>query len=463
MVDVFEIPTGVAVVATDTYAARQGRDALKVAWDEAKAEKRSSQQISPSYYRRIAEGKARPVAERLPDRRRRLAGVRRRALRGRFDFPYLAHAAMEPMNCVAQVDGRSVEADLRLADPDAGPGQHGRIGMLTLPGEVEIETLSAGGSFGRRANFPSDYVVECVHIAKQVGGGRPVKLVWTREDDMRAGYYRPMVHHALRITCGRDGFPSAWRHHAVAQALVPFGPNDAAVEGVKGSPYLAATPVVDAKVFSPKLGVPVHLVALGGPSHTAMVMEHTIDQLARRASKDPVEYRRAIYRKAGDARHLAVLDLVCEKAGWGKPLRPAGPAASPCTRASAPWWPRSPRCSSTTGKPKVGRVVSAVDCGMAVAPNQIAAQMEGGVCYGLCAALYGERDAQGRRGRADQLRHLPGAAHGRGADGRDLHRALASPSRSGTGEPGTPVIGPAVANALLSLTGKATRSLPFVT
>src|SRR5204863_306300 len=179
------------------------------------------------------------------------------------DFPYLAHAAMEPMNCVAEIGGGKNKLTFGSQIPTIDQLNTAKI-VGALPGSVEIETLFAGGSFGRRANFQSDYVADCVHIAKHVGGGRPVKLVWTREDDMAAGKYRPLTHHAIKVGLDADGMPAYWRHRIVTQSIqkgspVPTGkgPDGTAIEGTMGSPYLKATPVVDAQVSLPPVGVPV--------------------------------------------------------------------------------------------------------------------------------------------------------------------------------------------------------------
>ena len=196
---------------------------------------------------------------------------------------------MEPMNCVAEIGGGKHKLTFGSQIPTLDQLNTAKI-VGALPGSVEIETLFAGGSFGRRANFQSDYVTECVHIAKHVGGGRPVKLVWTREDDMTAGYYRPLTHHAVKVTLGADGLPAHWRHRVVTQSIQKGSPmgvkgvDETAVEGTKGSPYLAATPVVDAQVILPDVGVPVLWWRSVGATHTAFVMEHTIDQLARKAA-----------------------------------------------------------------------------------------------------------------------------------------------------------------------------------
>ena len=327
VVAVHEIPSGVAVVAETTWAAKQGRDALTVQWDEAKAETRGSAEIL-TRFQALAAGSAEPADgeawESFESKGEAATQTGGELLEVAYDFPYLAHATMEPMDCVAEVKGNKVKLTFASQGPTLDQLNVARI-VANLPGAVEIETLPAGGSFGRRANFQSDFVVECVHIAKKVGEGRPVKLVWTREDDMAAGYYRPLVHHRVQVRTGGDGFPTAWTHKIVTQSIMkgaPFGGggvDETAVEGAKGSPYLKATPHVDAQLITPDIGVPVLWWRSVGATHTAYVMEHTIEQLARKAGQDPVAYRRALYQKAGAERHLAVLDLAAEKAGWGQP------------------------------------------------------------------------------------------------------------------------------------------------
>ncbi|MDB5437077.1 MAG: isoquinoline 1-oxidoreductase, partial [Phenylobacterium sp.] len=211
VVDVFQVPNGVAVVAQNTWAARQGRDAVVVKWDDSKAEKRGSDQLQAEWTA-LAAGKA-PADSKLKwypfdargDAAQAASGVA--AIETSYDFPFLAHATMEPLNCVAIVNGNSAKLIHGSQIPTLDQLNTAKI-VGNLPGAIEIETLFAGGSFGRRANFQSDYVAECVHIAKHVGKGRPVKLVWTREDDMTAGYYRPLVHHTVRVTVDKDGYPA---------------------------------------------------------------------------------------------------------------------------------------------------------------------------------------------------------------------------------------------------------------
>lgn len=466
VVDVFQIPTGVAVVAQNTWAARQGRDAVQAQWDDAKAERVSSDTLM-ARYQAIAAGenaqnvkwqsfaaRGAPFAEQPTD------------LVATYDFPYLAHAAMEPMNCVAEIGGGKKKLTLGSQTPTLDQ-LNTALAIGALPGSVEVETLFAGGSFGRRTNFKSDFVRECVEIAKHVGGGRPVKLVWTREDDMQAGYYRPLTHHALRVSLGPDGLPAAWRHRVVTQSILkgapmPMGFDDTTVEGAKGSPYYAAASALDAQVAMTDVGVPVLWWRSVGATHNAFVMEHTIDQLARKAGKDPVEYRRAIYAKAGPsaARHLATLNLAAEKAPWGKPAD--GYTQGVAVHESfGTVVAQVADVKLVNGVPRVGRVVTAIDCGIPISPDQIAAQMEGGTCLGLAAALYGAielKDGVVQQKNFDGYRVLR-------MDEAPLVETYIVPSArppSGVGEPGTPVIGPAVANALLAMTGKATSAQPFV-
>ncbi|HEY9218094.1 MAG TPA: xanthine dehydrogenase family protein molybdopterin-binding subunit, partial [Phenylobacterium sp.] len=469
VVDVIQIPSGVAVVAQNTWAAKQGREALKVTWDESAAETRGTDQLLAEY-KALAGGKAPP--EKLEwqafDSHGTAPAAGGDVLEIAYDFPYLAHATMEPMNCVAEIGGGKKKLTFGSQAPTLDQLNGAKI-LTTLPGSIEVETLFAGGSFGRRANFASDYASECMHIAKSVGGGRPVKLVWTREDDMAAGYYRPLTHHKLRIATDKDGFPTSWTHRVVTQSLMKGSPmpskgiDESTIEGAKGSPYLKATPHVDAQVIMPDVGVPVLWWRSVGATHTAYVMEHTVDQLAKKAGKDPVEYRRTLYQRAGAKRHLAVLDLAAEKAGWTTPA-PAGwtrgVAVHECFGSVVA---QIAEVQMKDGQPKVGRVVTAIDCGTAIAPNQVAAQMEGGTCYGLSAALFGAitlKDGVVQQANFDTYRVLRNS-EAPTVETYILPQAAGAPP-TGVGEPGTPVIGPAVANAILAITGQPTLSLPMV-
>ena len=487
VVDVVQIPTGVAVIAETTWAAKQGRDALVVTWDDSKAEMRSSDKMLAEYKAVVAApGTAWEPFEGRGVTGEKPAGIENaqagadaktpkpaepirtpvQAFETTFDFPYLAHATMEPMNCVAQVNG--MKAKLTFCSQIQTLDQlNTAMAVKTLPGSVEIETLSAGGSFGRRGNPTSDYVTECVNIAKHVGKDRPVKLVWTREDDMTGGRYRPMAHHAVHVELDKDGYPSLWKHRIVIQSFMKGTPfmqgkiDDTQVEGVKGSPYLKATPLVDAAVFTPTSPVTTLWWRSVGATHSALAMEHTIDQLALRAGVDPLEYRRRLLTKAKADRHLAVLELAAKTAGWDQPLEAGWARGIAVHESFGSVVANVAEVTLKDGQPHVRRVVAAIDCGQVVAPDQVRAQMEGGVCYGLSSALYGAvtlKDGLVQETNFDTYRVL------RMDEAPKVETVfIASTAKpTGAGEPGTPVIIPAVANALLKLTGKPTTSLPFV-
>jgi isoquinoline 1-oxidoreductase beta subunit len=465
VVDVFAIPSGVAVVADGVYAARKGRDALKLQWDDSKAEMRGSDQIL-AHYKDIVAGRAPETWQAFDSRGDAKTAFGDGTLDFAYDFPYLAHAPMEPMNCTARVDGGKAKLVFASQIPTLDQMNTAFV-VGALPGSIEIDTLYAGGSFGRRATPTSEYVVECVQIAKHVGHGRPVKLIYTREDDMTGGRYRPLAHHAVRVKLGPDGLPAAWRHRIVIQSFMKGTPmmqgdlDDTAVEGVKGSPYLKAVPIVDAQLATPTSPVTTLWWRSVGATHTALVMEHTLDQLAARAGQDPLAYRRALLTKAGAKRHLAVLDLVAEKSGWGSPLADGWTRGLAVHESFGTVVANVAEVKLIDGTPKVRRVVAAVDCGVAVAPDLIRAQMEGGICFGLSSAL------------RDRITLKDGIVEQTNFDAYQVLRMNEAPHvdtfilpsgahPTGVGEPGTPVVIPAVANALFAATGKPTTSLPFV-
>ena len=465
VVEVVQIPTGVAVLADSTYAAKKGRDAIKATWDNTHAEMRSSDDIHAEY-RALAAGPGGAAFDNRGDPKGAFDGELFEAI---YDFPYLAHATMEPMNCSVVLDGAKVK--FTYGCQAQGWDQPAVGQALGVPADtVEIETLFAGGSFGRRGTPSGDYVVECANIAKAAAAktpalrARPIKLVWTREDDMGAGKFRPIAHHAVAIKVAADGYPAAWRHRLVCPKLLDFpGLNidPTAVEGVQGSPYLKATPVTDAKLFSPTSIVPVSFWRSVGSTHTAMAMEHTIDQLAARAKIDPAEYRRELYRRAKADRHLGVLELALAKSDWGKPTKPGWTRAIAVHECFGTVVAQVAEVTMVNGEPRVGRVVCAVDCGVAVTPDQIAAQMESGVCYGLSAALFGQvtlKDGVVQQHNFDTYRVLRIDE----APTVETHIVPSANPPSGIGEPGTPLMAPIVAAAVLQLSGKATSSLPMV-
>jgi isoquinoline 1-oxidoreductase beta subunit len=456
---VFAIETGVAVLAETTFAAKRGRDALRIEWDDSEAEMRSSADLV-AYFREIAAGRTDVEPSSFQSTGESLdTPFDGDVVEFAFDFPYLAHSPMETLDCVAKVEGWDVAitSGAHLATVDQ---VQAAFNARTIPGRVDIEVIPAGGSFGRRGGMSSDYLVECVRIAKRVEG-RTVKLIWSREDDTRLGYFRPMSHHRVWVQLGSDGFPQRWRFHSVCQNLLPLGPNFTATEGIADSPNLSTATTVDGKIFTPTFPVTVGFWRSVGNSHTAMVMEHIVDQLARRAGKDPASYRRFLYQKAGDTRRLAVLDELCARAGWDTPLEAGWARGLAVHQAFGTIVGQIAEVQLRDGRPVVRRVVAVVDCGIAVAPDQIAAQVEGSIGFGLSAALYGAitiKDGIVQETNFDRypilrMNEMPAV---------ETHIISSDNRPTGMGEPGVAPVAPAVANAILALSGTPTQRLPFL-
>jgi isoquinoline 1-oxidoreductase subunit beta len=465
---IVELPTGVAVLATSFWTAKKARDALKIEWDESTAFKGSSAELMADYKARAATPGT--VARNDGDAAKALTGAAK-TLTAAYEFPYLAHAAMEPMNCVVQLGPDSCElwygAQFQTVDQGAVAEA-----VELKPEQVKINQLFAGGSFGRRANPASDYVREAATIAKRIKGAAPVKLVWTREDDMQAGYYRPMYFHSIKAGLDASGNVVAWQHRIVGQSILagtPFeslmvknGIDITSVEGASTLPY--AIPNLQVDLHSPKVGVPVLWWRSVGSTHTAYATETFIDELAVAAGKDPVAFRKGML--AGHPRHLAVLELAASKAGWGTPLAP-GKSGEKRARGVAVHESFHTFVAQvaevtvkTDGSFSVDRVVCAVDCGVAVNPDVIRAQMEGSIGFGLSAALHGAitlKDGVIEQSNFHQypplrINEMPAV---------EVHIVPSTEPPTGVGEPGTPVIAPAVANALAAATGKRLQALPL--
>jgi isoquinoline 1-oxidoreductase beta subunit len=463
VVDVVAIPSGVAVVAKDFWSAKKGRDALSVNWDDAQAFKLGSQEIFAEY-KRLAQ-KTGLTAYQAGNSEKGLAQSVK-TLEAAYEFPYLAHAAMEPMNCVVRLDDQACEIwnGEQLQTPD----QMTVAAVLGLkPEQVKINMLYADGSFGRRANPNADYIVEAVLIAKAINGRVPVKLVWTREDDMRAGYYRPQYYHTLKAGLDANGKLIAWQHRIVGQsiitgtvfesALVKEGIDATSVEGAADLPY--RIPNMTVELHSPKMGVPVQWWRSVGHTHTAFSTETFIDELAFAAGKDPVVFRRELL--SDHPRHRGVMELAAEKADWGSPL-PRGRGRGIAVHKSFNSYVAEVAevTLNDDGTYSVDRVVIAVDCGLAINPDVIRAQMEGGMGYGLSAALSGAITLKG--GHIEQsnfhdytvlrIDQMPDV---------EVYIVDSTEAPTGVGEPGVPPIAPAVANALFAVTGQPIRTLPF--
>ena len=464
--DVVAIPQGVAVLAPDFWTAKSGRDALVVDWDQTAAFKLGSAQIMAEY-RKLAATLG-LSARREGDVTGAFAGAAK-VVESAYEFPYLAHAAMEPMNCVVRLGPKSCEVWNGEQFQTVDQAAVARVVGLK-PEQVSLRMLYAGGSFGRRANPNSDYLLEAAEIAKAIKGRVPVKLVWTREDDMQAGYYRPMNYHVLKAGLDAQGRIVAWHHRLVGQsiltgtafesALVKGGIDVTSVEGASTLPY--AIPNLSVELHSPKTGVPVQWWRSVGSSHTAFSTETFLDELAAASGKDPYELRRALLAK--HPRHKGVLELAAQKAGWGKPLAQAMGARRgrgiAVHESFNTFVAQVAEVSVWDGRLQIDRVVCAVDCGVAVNPGVIRAQMEGGIAFGLSAALHGAITL--KDGVVEQsnfhdyaplrINEMPRV---------EVHIVPSSAKPTGVGEPGVPPVAPALANAIYAATGKRVRSLPI--
>lgn len=474
VVDVVTIEEGVAVVASGYWAAQKGRQALVLEWDEGPLATLDSAEIRRRMAA-LAEGPGREAARRGEPAAAVAAAPRR--LEAEYDLPFLAHVTMEPMTCTADVrpDGVTVWAgtQFQVAPAWAGGGARGvaaRAAGVPID-RVELITTFLGGGFGRRSEH--DFVAMACQVSKAVG--RPVKLVFSREDDLQHDFYRPASLH--RITAGIDGSgaPVAWRHQVVAPSIMArflpgFVPDfllrlagplkggiDAtAVEGIVDLPY--EVPAFEVSYAQADLGVPVGFWRSVGHSGNAFVVESFVDELAAAAGQDPVAFRMGLL--AGAPRHRRVLEAVAAAAGWGT-AAPEGRARGVALHASfGSIVAQVAEVSVQDGRPRVHRVTCAIDCGVVVNPSTVVAQMEGGIGFGLSAAL-GER-VDLARGRVVQsnfhdyrvlrMAEMPAV---------DVILLPGGGEPGGVGEPGTPPVAPAVANALFALTGRRLRSLPL--
>ncbi|WP_455220821.1 molybdopterin cofactor-binding domain-containing protein [Kaarinaea lacus] len=464
VVDVLQIPTGVAVLANDTWSAMQGRNALKVEWDESEAFKKSSSQLMEEYKAKAKQAGA--VARKDGDVDKAMSSAVK-TLSAAYEFPYLAHAAMEPLNCVVQIKDNACEIWNAAQTPTADQMAISKLLGINVD-QVKINTFYAGGSFGRRANPLSDYVLEAANIAKALGNDTPVKMIWTREDDMRAGYYRPMYYHEIKAGLDKEGNPVAWQHRIVGQSiltgtafepmLVKNGIDATSVEGASNLPYAIPNLLVD--LHTVKLPVPVQWWRSVGSTHTAYSTETFLDELAHAANKDPVEYRRALLKN--HPRHLGVMELAAEKAGWGGDL-PEGKGRGIAVHESFNSYVAEVAEVSVNKDNtfNIDRVVIAVDCGFAVNPDVVKAQMEGGMGFGLSTALSSAitlNDGQVEQSNffdyiVLRMNQMPKQV--------EVHIVKSDQPPTGVGEPATPVIAPAVANALFNATGKRFYKLPI--
>jgi isoquinoline 1-oxidoreductase beta subunit len=454
----------VAVVASSYWSAKLGRDALEIEWDDGPGAALDTTVLLANY-REQARGSGGAVAARKGDADAALAAAKKR-IEAEYDVPYLAHAPMEPLNCTVKLKGNRCEIWTGTQFQTMDQAIAAKIAGVP-PGQVTIHTTFLGGGFGRRANPRSDFVAEAVHLAKATGV--PVKVVWTREDDIRGGYYRPLFLHRIEVGLSEDGRPVAWLHDVVGQSILagtPFeqflvkdGVDATSVEGVIDSPYLESVEARRVTLHSPKNEVPVLWWRSVGNTHTAFAVESMIDELAWAAGKDPVEYRAALLEKS--PRHLKALHLAADKAGWGS-SPPSGRARGVALHESfGSIIAEVAEVSVDSDKSiRVHKVTCAVDCGTAINPLGIEAQVQGAVAYGLSAVLYSELSL--KDGRVEQsnfhdyrVLRLPDMPQ------VDVHVIESGAKMGGIGEPATAPISAAVANAVHALTKQRLRSLPL--
>ncbi|MGF1610978.1 MAG: molybdopterin cofactor-binding domain-containing protein [Kiloniellales bacterium] len=463
VVDVVQVPSGIAVLGRGFWAAKQGRDALQIEWDDSAAETRGTSEIMEDY-KRLA-GRPGEIVRQDGSTEQALSKAVK-VIEASYEFPFLAHAPMEPVNCVIRLgaDGCEIWTGSQLPTID----QAAAAAVLGLePQQVTINTLFAGGSFGRRATPDADMVTEAAEIAKAIGGRAPVKLLWTREDDIKGGRYRPMYYHTLKAGLDKDGAIVAWMHRIVGQSILrgtPFagalirdGIDQTSVEGAQNIPY--AIPNLTVDLHTTELGIPVLWWRSVGSSHTAYAVECFMDELVELAHRNPVGMRLLMLKDR--PRHQAVLKLAAEKANWQEPLgKGRGRGVALHESFSSIVAQVAEVAIDGDGKLRVERVVCAVDCGLAVNPDVIKAQMEGGIGYGLGAILHNAITLEGgvvQQTNFDdylplRIDEMPRV---------EVHIVPSSEAPTGVGEPGVPPIGPAVANAVYAATGRRIRSLPF--
>jgi isoquinoline 1-oxidoreductase subunit beta len=462
VVDVKQIPSGIAVYANGTWPALKGRERLQVEWDDSAAERRGSEQLVAEY-RALARTPGQ-VAGAHGDAEAALARAEK-VVEAEFVFPYLAHAPMEPLDGFLRWDGQRALARL---GSQLQTGDHMTIAQVLglKPEQVQVETMLAGGSFGRRAQPSMHLAAELALAAKAIGPGRPVKLVWTREDDIRGGYYRPLFVHRMRGGL-RGGRIVAWTNTIVGQSILKGSPFEAmikdgidptSVEGARELPYEVSDFRCD--LHTTQVGVPVLWWRSVGHTHTGYAVECFVDELLQGAGQDPVAGRLAMMGTA--PRAAAVLRAAAELARWSGPGPNGGRARGVAVVESfGSFVAQIAEVSAGNDGPRVHKVWCAVDCGMAVNPDVIRAQMEGGIGYGLGHALYAEVGLDAGRPvpanfdsyRSLRIHEMPEV---------EVTIVRSSEKPTGVGEPGVPPIAPAIANAMARLGLSRPRRLPVV-
>jgi isoquinoline 1-oxidoreductase subunit beta len=456
-----QIPSGVAIVATKFWAAKLGRDKLKVDWDLGPNAGLSTEQMLQDF----AQTSQKPgnIAKKLGDPAGALKSAAK-TITATYDVPYLAHCMMEPLNCVVDLRADSCELWTGTQFETVDRANAAKVAGLP-PEKVKINTMLLGGGFGRRANPASDFVVEAVHVARVAKA--PVKVVWTRDDDLKGGWYRPMWHDRFAAGLDANGEPVAWTHTIVGQSIaagtafepmmVKDGVDSTSVEGA--ADLLYGIPNLQVDLHSPKIGVPVQWWRSVGHSHTGYSVEAFLDEVAHAGGKDPYELRRKLLAK--QPKMLAVLELVAQKAKWGSKL-PPGVGRGIATHFSFDSYVAQVVEASVekNGTVRVHRVVCAVNCGLVINPDTVKAQMEGGIIFGLTAAL--KTAITLKNGRVEQTNfHDYQMLRMFESPEVEVYIVPSTENPTGVGEPGVPPVASALANAIFAATGKRVRRLPI--
>ena len=458
-----QVPAGVAVIAERFWPAKLGRDKLKVDWDLGPNAELSTEKM----LRDFAElGKTPGTVAKKTGDPAAAAQSAVKTITAEYDVPYLAHAMMEPLNCVVDLRADSCEiwtgTQFETVDRAAAANAAG-----LPPEKVQLHTTLLGGGFGRRANPASDFVVEAVHVAKIAKA--PVKTVWTRDDDLKGGWYRPMWHDRFVAGLDASGNPILWTHTIVGQSItqgttfeqytIKNGIDSTSVEGAADIIY--GFPNLQVDLHSPKIGVPVQWWRSVGHSHTGFSVEAFFDEVAHAGGKDPYELRRSLLEK--QPRMRAVLEMAAQKANWGSKL-PAGVGRGIAAHFSFDSYVAQVIEASVEkgGAVRVHRVVCAVDCGRVINPDIVKAQMEGGIIFGLTAALKTEITL--KDGRVEQTNfHDYQMLRMFESPQIEVHIVPSTENPTGVGEPGVPPVAPALTNAIFAATGKRIRRLPIRT
>jgi isoquinoline 1-oxidoreductase beta subunit len=453
---VAQVSNGIAVVADSFWTAQRGRKALKVTWDEGPLAALTSAEISRGYA--AAAAQRGQEARKVGDAEKALAAGGK-VVEAVYEVPFLEHACMEPMNATAHV--RADSCDIWAPTQNPGGTQATGARLTGLPVEkVTVNTTFLGGGFGRRGE--QDFITDAVETSKAVG--KPVKVMFTREDDIQHGFYRPATYNVFKAALDERGMPVAWWNRLVGPGLqvqkgrVPAYSLDAtAMAGARDMPY--DVPNILVEWVHKDFGVPVGFWRSVGSSQNIFIVECFVDELAHATGKDPFEFRRALLGKA--PRHKAVLELAASKANWGAPL-PAGRARGIAVAFSYGSYAAhvAEVSMAPNGRVRVHKIVGAIDPGIAVNPDQVKAQMEGGAIYALTAVLYGKITLDRGRVQQSNFDNYPMVRIDEAPES-DVHILDSGEAPGGLGEPGVPSVAPAVCNAIFALTGNRIRKLPI--